>query len=79
MNNLNRKDGLVGLFASGMFGNATDTYFITWCYDNDGELFLLQCLVDRIRDISPFASIKFNTVVNSSRSIACNYTNCGNC
>lgn len=55
---LNRKDGLLGLFASGMFGNATDTYFITWCYDNDSELFLLQCLVDRIRDISPFASIK---------------------
>ena len=55
---LNRKDDLVGLFASGMFGNAIDTYFITWCYDNDSELFLLQCLVDRIRDISPLASIK---------------------
>lgn len=33
------------------FGGATKQETITWCYDNDGEIFTLRCLVDTIRDI----------------------------
>ena len=51
---LKKKDSL--LFS--MFGNANDNYFITWCYDDDSELFLLQCLVDRIKEVSPLAAIR---------------------
>ena len=39
------------------FGAGTKSYHITWCYDNDSELFLLQCIVDEIRDIEPTAMI----------------------
>ena len=39
------------------FGAGSKSYFITWCYDNDSELFLLQCIVDEIRDIQPTAMI----------------------
>jgi ribose-phosphate pyrophosphokinase len=39
------------------FGAGTKSYHIVWCYDNDSELFLLQCIVDEIRDIEPTAII----------------------
>ena len=39
------------------FGSGTKSYYITWCYDNDSELFLLQCIVDEIRDTEPTAII----------------------
>lgn len=39
------------------FGAGSKSYIITWCYDNDSELFLLQCIVDEIRDIEPTAII----------------------
>lgn len=32
------------------FGGATKQETITWCYDNDSEIFTLRCLVDTIRD-----------------------------
>lgn len=56
---LKKKDSLLfSMLSSGMFGNANDNYFITWCYDDDSELFLLQCLVDRIKEVSPLAFIR---------------------
>lgn len=36
---------IVGSF----FGAASES--ITWCYDNDAEIFTLNCLVDAIRDV----------------------------
>lgn len=32
------------------FGNGSNIEMIYWCYDNDAEIFTLQCLVDEIRD-----------------------------
>lgn len=33
------------------FGHASNIETIYWCYDNDAEIFTLQCLVDELRDV----------------------------
>ena len=38
-------------FNFSFFGNSSDEETITWCYDNDAELFTLRCLVDTIREV----------------------------
>lgn len=47
-------DGLLTVF--GFMGGPT-TKCITWLYDNDAELFTLQCLVDTIREKLPGYSV----------------------
>lgn len=49
------------------FGAGSTSYLITWCYDNDSELFLLQCIVDEIRDVEPtaFISLKMPYIPNA--------------
>lgn len=37
-------------FNFNFFGNASNIENVYWCYDNDSEIFMLQCLVDEIRD-----------------------------
>ena len=41
-------NGLSSIFGSIGFGDNSES--ITWCYDNDAEIFTLNCLVDAIRD-----------------------------
>ena len=44
------EEGLATMF--GLMGSSA-TKYITWLYDNDAELFTLQCLVDTIREKLP--------------------------
>ena len=46
--NLRSGPNYLGSFA--FFGNSAKHETITWCYDNDAEIFTLRCLVDAIRD-----------------------------
>lgn len=40
--------------------NSSKKTDITWAYDYDAELFILQCLIDKIRDINPTIVISLN-------------------
>lgn len=48
------EEGLATMFG---FMGSSATKYITWLYDNDAELFTLQCLVDTIREKLPGYSI----------------------
>lgn len=40
--------------------NSSKKTNVTWAYDYDAELFILQCLIDKIRDINPTIVIDLN-------------------